>query len=98
VPDLVGDRAEGGARRWGGRRVLTGGDGGRCSTGWGDGGWRESSRGASERCVEARGGGNWGRGGPERGVPRRTESGGGWRSLAIVRESVLFTRGLIGGS
>jgi hypothetical protein len=28
VPNLVGDRAEGGARRWGGRRALTGGDGG----------------------------------------------------------------------
>jgi hypothetical protein len=73
VPNLVGDRAEGGARWWGGRRVLTGGDGGWCSADWGDGGWRGSSRGASGRDGEARGGGNWGQGGPERGLPRRTE-------------------------
>jgi hypothetical protein len=28
VPNLVGDRAEGGARQWGGCRALTGGEGG----------------------------------------------------------------------
>jgi hypothetical protein len=54
VPNLVGDTAEGGARRWGGCWVLTSGDGGRCSAGWGAGGVRGSSRGAStSRCGAA---------------------------------------------
>jgi hypothetical protein len=45
-----------------------------------------------------RGRGNWGRGGSERCAPRRAESGGGWRSLAHVREPVWCTRGSIEGS
>jgi hypothetical protein len=71
VLNLVEDRAEGGARRWGGRRVLTGGDGGRCSTGWGNGGWRGSSPGASRSRGEANGEFNWGRAGSGAGAPRR---------------------------
>jgi hypothetical protein len=82
MPNLVGDRAEGGVRRWGGRRVPTGSDGGRCSMGWGDGGWRGSSREASGQCDEASGEFNWGREGSETGAPQQTGAAAGgdrWR-------------------
>jgi hypothetical protein len=71
VPNLAGDRAEGGVRRCGGRQVPTGSDGGRCSMGWGDGGWWGSSREASGQCGEASGEFNWGREGSGAGAPRR---------------------------
>jgi hypothetical protein len=65
------EQAAGGGGEW--RRQCSGGRERRGR------GWE-----ALERCGEARGRVNWGRGGSGRGAPRRAGGGGGWRSPAVA--------------
>jgi hypothetical protein len=96
VLNLVGDRAEGGARWWDGRRVLIGGNGGRCSAGWameGGGEVVEELQGVVTKLMVSSIRVEQGR----ELVLHSGPGGGGWRLTEIVGESVWCTRGPIWG-